>query len=94
MHDSERSVAITVRLSAAAHQTLHRLAPLEHRSPTGQAAYHVGGVASVSWRNSIGEAKRWHGLRRFRLRRLPKVNTEALLTAAGQHLKRLLQRRG
>ena len=30
----------------------------------------------------------------FRLRRLPKVNTEALLTAAGQNLKRLLRRRG
>ena len=42
----------------------------------------------------FGEAKDWHGLRRFRLRRLPKVNTEALLTAAGQNLKRLLQQRG
>ena len=30
----------------------------------------------------FGEAKDGHGLRRFRLRRLPKVNTEALLTAA------------
>jgi hypothetical protein len=42
----------------------------------------------------FGEAKQWHGLRRFRLRGLPKVNTQALLTAAGQNLKRLLQRRG
>jgi len=42
----------------------------------------------------FGEAKDWHGLRRFRLRRLPKVNTAALLTAAGQNLKRLLRRRG
>ena len=42
----------------------------------------------------FGEAKVWHGLRRFRLRRLPKVNPETLLTAAGQHLKRLLRRRG
>ena len=42
----------------------------------------------------FGEAKDWHGLRRFRLRRLPKVNTEALLTAAGQNLKRLLRRHG
>jgi transposase len=42
----------------------------------------------------FGEAKAWHGLRRFRLRRLPKVNTQALLTAAGQNLKRLLRRRG
>jgi hypothetical protein len=38
----------------------------------------------------FGEAKDWHGLRRFRLRRLEKVNTEALLKAAGQNLKRLL----
>src|SRR5215208_6486665 len=38
----------------------------------------------------FGEAKDWHGLRRFRLRRLEKVNTEALLKAAGQNVKRLL----
>lgn len=40
----------------------------------------------------FGEAKQWHGLRRFRLRRLVKVNTEALLIAAGQNIKRLLSR--
>jgi transposase len=38
----------------------------------------------------FGEAKDWHGLRRFRLRRLEKVNAEALLKAAGQNIKRLL----
>src|SRR5918995_3868835 len=38
----------------------------------------------------FGEAKDWHGLRRFRLKRLEKVNTEALLKAAGQNVKRLL----
>jgi hypothetical protein len=38
----------------------------------------------------FGEAKDWHGLRRFRLRRLEKVNAEALLIAAGQNVKRLL----
>jgi transposase len=38
----------------------------------------------------FGEAKDWHGLRRFRLRRLEKVNAEALLVAAGQNVKRLL----
>jgi hypothetical protein len=42
----------------------------------------------------FAEAKEWHGLRRFRLRGLPKVNMEALLIAAGQHLKRLLSWRG
>jgi transposase len=40
------------------------------------------------------EAKDWHGLRRFRLRGLQKVNGEALLTTSGQNLKRLLSRRG
>jgi len=42
----------------------------------------------------FAEAKEWHGLRRFRLRRLWRVNIEALRTAAGQNLKRLLRRRG
>ena len=42
----------------------------------------------------FAEAKDWHGLRRFRLRGLPKVNGEALLIATGQNLKRLLSRWG
>lgn len=42
----------------------------------------------------FAEAKDWHGLRRFRLRGLEKVNAEALLIAAGQNLKRLLRQWG
>jgi len=42
----------------------------------------------------FAEAKDWHGLRRFRLRRLWRVNIEALRIAAGQNLKRLLSQRG
>src|SRR5207302_4226285 len=42
----------------------------------------------------FAEAKDWHGMRRFRLRRLWRVNCEALMTASGQNLKRLLQKRG
>jgi transposase len=42
----------------------------------------------------FGEAKDWHGLRRFRLRTLWKVNVEALLIASSQNLKRLLRKRG
>jgi len=38
----------------------------------------------------FAEAKDRHGMRRFRLRRLEKVNAEALLVAAGQNVKRLL----
>lgn len=39
----------------------------------------------------FGEAKEFHGLRRFRLRRLHKVNIEGVMVAAGQNLKRLIQ---
>jgi len=42
----------------------------------------------------FAEAKDWHGMRRFRLRRLWRVNCEALMRAAGQNLKRLLKKRG
>src|SRR6266566_2726116 len=42
----------------------------------------------------FAEAKDCHGLRRFRLRLLWRVNCEALRIAAGQNLKRLLKKRG
>jgi len=38
----------------------------------------------------FGEAKEFHHLRRFRLRRLSKVNIEGVMVAAGQNLKRLI----
>jgi len=42
----------------------------------------------------FAEGKDWHGMRRFRLRGLWRVNCEALMRAAGQNLKRLLKKRG
>ena len=42
----------------------------------------------------FGEGKQWHGLARFRLRGLVRVNIEAQLTASGQNLKRLLTNQG
>jgi transposase len=42
----------------------------------------------------FGEAKEWHGMHRFKLRTLKKVNIEALMVAAGQNVKRLLVWRG
>jgi transposase len=42
----------------------------------------------------FAEAKQWHGLRKFRLRGLEKVNMEGLLIAAGQNLKRWLAATG
>jgi Transposase DDE domain len=41
----------------------------------------------------FGEAKDWHGMRRFRLRRSEKVSIEALLIASGQNIKRLVASR-
>ena len=38
----------------------------------------------------FGEGQQWHGLRRFRLRGLAKVNCEGVMLATGQNLKRLL----
>ena len=38
----------------------------------------------------FAEGKLWHGMGRFRTRTLRKVNAEALMTAAGQNVKRLL----
>jgi len=42
----------------------------------------------------FAEAKDWHGLRRFRLRGLERVNIQAQVIAAGQNLKRLLSKHG
>ena len=39
----------------------------------------------------FAEAKEWHGSRRFRLRGLEKVNSEALMIASGQNVKRLVE---
>jgi transposase len=52
------------------------------------------GKRSVWVEPLFAEAKDWHGLRRFRLRRLWRVNIEALMIATGQNLKRLLSWRG
>jgi hypothetical protein len=42
----------------------------------------------------FAEVKQWHGLNRFRLRRLSRVNIQTLMIAAGQNLKRYLAARG
>jgi transposase len=65
------------------------------RGYVGTAAYEQALRKRGVWVEPLfAEAKDWHGLRRFRLRGLEKVNREALLTAAGQNLKRLLSSRG
>ena len=42
----------------------------------------------------FAEGKDWHGMRRLRLRELERVNGEALMRAAGQNLKRRLEKTG
>jgi hypothetical protein len=42
----------------------------------------------------FAETKDWHGMRRFRLRRLWRVNCEALVIATGHNLQQLLKKRG
>jgi hypothetical protein len=42
----------------------------------------------------FAEAKQWHGLDRFRLQQLWRVNIQTLMIAAGQNLKRYLVARG
>jgi len=57
------------------------------------AAYQKAMRKRAVWVEPLfGEAKQWHNLRWFRLRRLWRVNCEALLVAAGQNLKRWLSR--
>jgi transposase len=59
------------------------------------AAYQKAMRKRAVWVEPLfGEAKDWHGLRKFRLRRLWKVNCAGLLIAAGQNLKRWLSRTG
>ena len=59
-----------------------------HQNEAYQKAMRKRGV----WVEPLfGEAKQFHRLRRFRLRRLKKVNIEGLMVAAGQDLKRLLK---
>ncbi|HJQ29528.1 MAG TPA: IS1182 family transposase, partial [Rubrobacter sp.] len=66
-------------------ETLERV-----RAYRGTAPYEKAlGKRKVWVESMFGEAKEWHGMRRFRLRTLWRVNVEALVTAAGQNIKRL-----
>jgi Transposase DDE domain len=61
------------------------------RSYRGTRPYEKALRKSKVWVEPMfGEAKQWHGMRRFRLRTLRRVNAEALLIATGQNIKRLL----
>src|SRR4029453_4270735 len=54
MQANEPTVALTVRLSAATHRALQRLAQQEHRSLAGQAAYLPAQALAVGERGGRG----------------------------------------
>ena len=61
------------------------------RSYRGSAPYEKALRKRRVWVEPMfGEAKEWHGMRRFRLRTLWRVNAEATVIATGQNIKRLL----
>lgn len=58
----------------------------------GLAAYKKAMRKRKVWIEPMfAEAKQWHGMKGVRLRTLERVNTEVLVTAAGQNAKRLLE---
>ncbi len=71
-------------------ELLERVKAHQHR-PAFQKAMRKRSV----WVEPLfAEAKQWHGLTRFRLRGLRRVNIQGLLVAAGQNLKRYLAAKG
>ena len=71
---------------AVIEESVERVRPYRGTGPYERALRKQGvGVEPL-----FGEAKEWHGMIRFRLRTLKKVNIEALVIAAGQNVKRLL----
>src|SRR5207249_2451182 len=65
------------------------------RAHQGTEAYKKAMRKRAVWVEPLfGEAKDWHGLRRFRLRGRENVNIEGLRIAAGQNLKRYLTAKG
>jgi hypothetical protein len=58
-----------------------------HQTPAYQKAMNKRKV----WVEPLkASAKDWHGMRRFRLRRVFRVNCEALVIATGHNLQQLL----
>jgi transposase len=77
------------------HRSFHAAVQERVRASQQTPAYEKAMRKRKVWVEPLfGEGKQWHGMGRFRLRRLWRVNCEALLIASGQNLKRLLQRRG
>jgi len=77
------------------HRSVHAVSLERVRGYHATAAYWRAMRKRQVWPEPLfAEVKQWHGLRRFRLRGLQKVNIEGLLVAAGQNLKRWMAATG
>jgi hypothetical protein len=100
--DAEVCNACSVKTQCAASdhgRMVHRSFSEEYldtvRSYHATEAYRKAMRKRNVWVESLfAEAKAWHGLRWLRLRGLENANTQGLLIAAGQNLKRLLTATG
>jgi hypothetical protein len=77
------------------HRSFHAAAMEKVKSYGGTEAFEKALRKRRVWIEPLfAEAKQWHGLAKFRLRRLWRVNIQTLMIAAGQNLKRYLAARG
>jgi hypothetical protein len=77
------------------HRSFHAAAMEKVKGYQGTEAYKKALRKRKVWIEPLfAEAKQWHGLAKFRLRRLWRVNIQTLMIAAGQNLKRYLAARG
>lgn len=73
------------------HRSFHAAAMERVKGYAGTPAYEEALRKRKVWIEPLfAEAKQWHGLDHFHLRRLWRVNVETLTIAAGQNLKRFL----
>lgn len=90
-----KSECTASRSGRTVHRSFHAEYPERVRGYHETEAYRKAMRKRAVWVEPLfAEGKQWHGLGRFRLRRLRRVNIEALLVATGQNLKRGISRRG
>jgi transposase len=77
------------------HRSFHAAAMEKVKGYEGTEAYEKALRKRKAWIEPLfAEGKQWHGLAKFRLRRLWRVNIQTLVIAAGQNLKRYLAAKG
>src|SRR5205807_3483191 len=92
---SKRNVPPAPRGAASVAVSMNAISTVSVRAYHHTEAYKKAYRKRSVWVEPLfAEGKDWHGMRRFRLRLLWRVNCGALMRATGQNLKRLLKKRG